>query len=225
MTKNSFEIVFCSEYPIRSSFLYRKTILTWIFALLGEPENGNVLMGNAIDNTCKNVDQPNNINWNDISNAFREFDGPNIKIDTLNYVEISQDLLKRSNNYIKATQQALPSKSEKKKHFRKDYSKAKALAIYKGEKPTHLDFLGIWQIPTNSTGFPKYGMLHYGHPYLQKQPSFYENPYSVDIWGLPGIDNENRSNLYSDLNLADLLKGVGTEDVCYTLDEHNQFTQ
>lgn len=178
-----------------------------------------------VNNSTGRTSDHDDIDWGEISFAFRRFDGPNLNTDTLSYVAITKDLLKRSNNYMKSTQQALPCKSEKNKHFKKDYSDGKMLAIYKGERPTHRDFLGIWQLPTDSTGFPKYGMLHYGHQYLQKQPSFYENPYSFDIWGLPGINNEHRSNLYSDLNLADLLEGVGTEDVCYTLEEHNQFTQ
>lgn len=56
--------------------------------------------------------------------------------------------------------------------------------------------MGVW-VPdwtknTMKKKIPAYanGILHYEHPTLQQQPNFYNEPYSTNIWNLPGMEDE-----------------------------------
>lgn len=98
------------------------------------------------------------------------------------------------------------------------------------EQPLPTDFLGVWvpEWTKKHSKCPANGIMHYGHAALQKQPNFYNSPYSEDIWKLPGVNDEWLANATAPIDLRALYNGEmssGLADISYTDDESLKFTE
>lgn len=131
-----------------------------------------------------------------------------------------KELVRRLKKFCTSSQlpnSAIPSYRNGDKCFSKDYTNG--LEIFKCDQVLPSDFLGLW-VKDKILKYPANAIIHYGHELLQKQPSFYNSPYSEDIWNLPGVKDE-----WADykIDLRSLWNGAAFENVCYTTDELQKF--
>lgn len=188
-----------------------------------EHGNTNVDMDQSVGHNLNTI--PSNKNAVDVFEDNTNFDSvevSSIEVERVKFVPITKDMIKAARGYTKPDHRPIPARRDIKNLFAKDYSNLTALAIY-DEKPSVRDFLGLWKIPSNDKDFPYRAVIHYGHAFLQKQPSFYQNPFSSQIWNITGVDDEHHNLLYSDMKLKDLFHGIGVEKVCYSEEETNIF--
>lgn len=138
---------------------------------------------------------------------------------TSKFVIVTSDMVKK---FKKISKSAGRPNSEIPSYHDKDYCLKQyenALDIYTGNRPLPSDHIGLW-IPETIQKYPVNAIIHYGHELLQKQPSFYESPYSEQIWNLRGVKDE-----WFDyrVNLKGLWENGANDKVAYTTDDMADF--